>query len=71
VKHDAAFYDSKCLACHGAAHTTATATPAKVCPVAKADCASCHMPKVDLPGAHARFTDHMIRVVHPGDPYPN
>jgi len=24
-----------------------------------------------LPGAHARFTDHQIRVAKPGDPYPN
>jgi hypothetical protein len=29
------------------------------------------MPKVDLPGAHFSFTDHRIRIVRPGDPYPN
>jgi hypothetical protein len=29
------------------------------------------MPKIDLPGAHARFTDHQIRIAHAGDPYPN
>jgi hypothetical protein len=28
------------------------------------------MPKVELPGGHAPFTDHMIRITHPGDPYP-
>jgi Cytochrome c554 and c-prime len=50
-------YDSKCQACHAggkaAAHT---------CKVAKQDCVSCHMPKIDLPGAHHLFTDHLIRV---------
>jgi hypothetical protein len=29
------------------------------------------MPKIDLPGAHAKFTDHQIRIVRAGDPYPN
>jgi hypothetical protein len=29
------------------------------------------MPKVNLPGGHLRFTDHEIRIVHPGDAYPN
>jgi hypothetical protein len=58
-------YDSKCASCHSiAAHT-------KTCPVAKQNCVSCHMPKVELPGAHARFTDHQIRVVRPGESYPN
>lgn len=83
VKHDAAYYDAKCTACHGEAHATATqaavtrtSLPAqaapmyKVCPVAKANCASCHMPKVELPGGHAQFTDHYIRVVKAGEPYP-
>jgi Cytochrome c554 and c-prime len=60
-----ASYDSKCAACH------ATALHTKVCKVAKKDCASCHMPKVDLPGAHAKFTDHQIRIARAGDPYPN
>jgi hypothetical protein len=60
-----ASYDSKCTACHS------TALHAKVCPVAKANCVSCHMPKIDLPGAHAQFTDHQIRIVRLGAPYPN
>lgn len=60
-----ASYDSKCTACHSAALKT------KVCSVAKANCAGCHMPKVALPGAHARFTDHQIRIARSGDPYPN
>jgi hypothetical protein len=28
------------------------------------------MPKVELPGAHYKFTDHRIRIARPGDPYP-
>lgn len=77
VNHDQAFYDKKCLACHGethvasAAHAGTSLPMAKSCPVAKANCSTCHMPKVELPGGHAQFTDHDIRIVHPGDPYPN
>jgi formate-dependent nitrite reductase cytochrome c552 subunit len=33
-------------------------------------CVGCHMPKVELPGAHFKFTDHWIRVVKAGDPFP-
>lgn len=45
----------------------------KACPVARTNCVSCHMPKVDLPGSggHLTFTDHQIRVVKVGDAYPN
>lgn len=73
LNHSAAYYDSKCLACHGEAKTPAavqTAQAAKTCPVAKSNCASCHMPKVELPGGHAQFTDHFIRIVKPGEAYP-
>jgi hypothetical protein len=28
------------------------------------------MPKVELPGAHFKFTDHRIRIVKPGEAYP-
>jgi hypothetical protein len=75
---DAAFYDAKCLACHG---TAAADTPASVaqdrqrsspstCPVSKEHCVSCHMPKLEDPQFHGSFTDHDIRIVRPGDPYP-
>jgi hypothetical protein len=60
-----ASYDSKCTACHS------TALHTKVCPVAKANCVTCHMPKIDLPGAHAQFTDHQIRIVRAGEAFPN
>jgi hypothetical protein len=29
------------------------------------------MPKIELPGAHAGFTDHQIRIVRAGEAYPN
>jgi hypothetical protein len=65
LETNAARYDSKCAACHSAAAHTRT------CSVAKANCVTCHMPKIELPGAHARFTDHQIRIVRSGQPYPN
>lgn len=58
-------YDTRCGACHSGKGRT------KMCSVAKEKCVTCHMPKVELPGAHARFTDHQIRVARAGDPYPN
>jgi hypothetical protein len=72
LRHDEAFYDSKCLACHLSnakeAKTAARAAPA--CPVAAKACASCHMPKVSLPEMHYEFTDHWIRVVRAGEAVP-
>ncbi len=75
VREDSS-YDGKCLACHASAegiHNTSSGTklPGKACPVAKANCASCHMPKIDLPGGHVSFTDHQIRIVKTGEPFPN
>jgi hypothetical protein len=66
---DEAGYDRNCLACHIAGSQPQTA--AKTCPVGKDKCASCHMQKIELPGSHSIFTDHDIRIVHPGDAYPN
>ena len=61
----AAHYDARCSACHSAAAHT------KTCRVGRSNCASCHMPKIELPGSHARFTDHQIRIVRAGEAYPN
>jgi hypothetical protein len=69
VVRDSAYYDKKCLACHSPAMSAAP-PHAKVCPVAKSNCASCHMPKVPFPGGHFVFTDHDIRIVKPNEPYP-
>jgi len=76
LPRDDAAYDPACLACHGPAVrlkkvSTAGAPVPKPCPVAKSRCVSCHMAKVELPGSHSIFTDHDIRIVRPGDPYPN
>lgn len=79
VVRQASWYDSKCLACHNSSAKPASSTvthetdsaAAKVCPVAKGDCVSCHMPKVKLPDEHVTFTDHQIRIVKVGEPYPN
>jgi hypothetical protein len=73
VRQDS-FYDPKCLSCHAVSAQSASAVApgaAHACPVAKTNCVSCHMPKVNLPGGHMAFTDHEIRVVKPGEPYPN
>lgn len=71
VDHEIAHYDAKCLACHSAESSAATKSPAKICPVSKSNCTGCHMPKVEIAGNHAQFTDHYIRVVHPEAGYPN
>ncbi len=78
---NAAFYDPKCLACHhsGASLKSTEVAQAeekggrtdKACPVAQRLCVSCHMPKIDVPGTHFQFTDHRIRIVREGEPFPN
>lgn len=51
----AAFYRSKCLACHTAAFP-------KSHPAADSNCIGCHMPKRDAKdGGHTAFTDHRIQ----------
>ncbi len=81
VDAHAADYDSKCLACHPAKQPGVKVTAAKMsgagqkpgakaCPVGTNNCASCHMPKIELPGAHFKFSDHRIRIVKPNEPFP-
>lgn len=78
--------DANCKACHDANtmnQTTRTRQntdksggksgarlSGKKCPVRNDGCVSCHMPKVELPGAHFKFTDHRIRIARSGEPYP-
>ncbi len=69
VEHDAAVYDAKCLACHGA--RAAGPAAAKVCRTATERCVTCHMPKYEIPGSHNLFSDHWIRVVKTGEAYPD
>jgi hypothetical protein len=73
LQHEAAEYDSHCLQCH---ITQAKAKrdadhPGPACRVSTKNCTSCHMPKIVTPVQHSTFTDHWIRIVVPGKPYPN
>jgi hypothetical protein len=87
LETDSARYEAKCMGCHAAtpggqlavqaSASTSTAEAhlavrGKPCPVSPAaNCISCHMPKVEDPSRHARFTDHHIRArgqsAGPGD----
>ncbi|HST50734.1 MAG TPA: multiheme c-type cytochrome [Pyrinomonadaceae bacterium] len=72
LQHDEAFYDSKCMACHlsNSKEPKTALRSAPACPLSTKQCASCHMPKVELPGMHFKFTDHWIRIVKTGEPVP-
>jgi hypothetical protein len=66
-----AYYEAKCLACHSRTAAASSGKPApKLCPVANSGCIGCHMPKTDLPPTHRTWTDHFIRVVRAGEPFP-
>ena len=58
-------YDPKCQACHGGGKVGA-----KACPVSKSKCVTCHMPKIELPGSHYKFSDHRIRIAKLNESYP-
>jgi hypothetical protein len=85
LKQGDAVYDRKCTVCHAPGGREQSAreqnkarvgklsvhsSTGKSCPVASERCVSCHMPKVELPGAHFKFTDHSIRIARQGDAYP-
>ena len=85
LKHNPVSYDANCKACHdprgsssisarhqndGSGSQQPAHSVVRKCPVADERCVACHMPKVELPGAHFKFTDHRIRIVRPGEPYP-
>jgi hypothetical protein len=71
LQTDAAAYDHACLKCHVTSGMKATADhPGAACPVGTKDCTSCHMQKVYVPEMHDKFTDHRIRVVRAGEPFP-
>src|SRR5213592_433882 len=76
-----AFYDSKCLSCHLSSRKPKRESSAKTipetaerkpggCTVEVRNCVTCHMPKIELPGAHFKFSDHWIRIVRPNEPVP-
>jgi hypothetical protein len=39
--------------------------------VSTSKCVTCHMAKYEIPGSHAQFTDHWIRVVRTDGSYPD
>ena len=59
LAHDPGSYDNHCLRCHLAAKGSKGASdhPGAACPRSTKDCATCHMPKYEVPGTHTRFTD--------------
>ncbi len=69
---ETAAYDAKCLSCHAsqAGATSSKAQPGKPCPVGKQNCVLCHMQQVEVPGSHSSYTDHRIRIVRAGAPFP-
>ena len=71
LRVDPAYYDKRCLECHTLKSKPAKAAEGTSCPVAEKDCTSCHMPKTEIKAAHFKFTDHYIRIVRPGEKYPN
>jgi len=72
LQTSSAAYDHACLKCHVAAPglKPTAERPGAACPVATKNCASCHMPKVYVPEMHSDFTDHRIRIVRAGEPFP-
>lgn len=72
LRKEATYYDDKCLACHltKPKDTATERRKAAACPVSTTKCVTCHMPKVELPGMHASFTDHWIRIAKPNEPTP-
>jgi len=68
VETKASAYDGKCVACH---NTHPQTRAIKVCKISTQNCVTCHMPKIEFPGAHHTFTDHNIRIARAGEKYPN
>jgi hypothetical protein len=70
---EAAAYDDRCLSCHSlspGAKPTAD-HPGAACPAGKQACVNCHMAKYEVPDMHYKYTDHRIRVVKAGEPFPD
>ena len=65
-------YDDACIACHSQGTRTQVSArrgvhSGRVCPVARQDCATCHMPKCRLPLSPFSMSDHFIRIVSTND----
>lgn len=73
LQTDAAVYDKACLKCHAnSPGVSKTAShPGSACLVATKQCTNCHMKKVYVPEMLDTFTDHRIRIVKAGEPFPD
>jgi hypothetical protein len=59
---EARAYDERCLSCHvTTGHQPTPERAGHACPVGTPGCATCHMPKYEIPDMHREFTDHQIR----------
>ena len=69
---EASSYDHICLRCHAQPDKR---NPEKhrtlLCKVGRSECVSCHMPKVEIPGMHHAFADHLIRIQNDLGSFPN
>lgn len=72
LETDAAAYDHVCRSCHviEPKQKATISHPGAPCPKAVSNCTNCHMEKVYIPEMHANFTDHRIRIVKPGEAFP-
>ena len=72
LQTESAAYDHACLKCHlnSAGQKSTTDHPGAGCPITTKNCTSCHMQKVYVPEMHSNFTDHRIRIVRQGEPFP-
>ncbi len=64
-------YDANCKACHSRGAKPATKASSRICRVSTKNCATCHMPQLELPGAHKKFYDHEIRIARANEKYPD
>jgi hypothetical protein len=71
LDRDPVSYDRQCLKCH--AGSTSSPVPLHaglVCPKAKSNCVTCHMPRIAVPSMHGEFSDHDIRIARAGEQIP-
>jgi hypothetical protein len=71
LRTDPATYDANCTACHSRGATPPTAASSHICRVSTRNCVTCHMPQLELPGAHKKFSDHNIRIARANEKYPD
>jgi len=71
VRREPADYDANCKACHSRDAVPPTKAASHICRVSAKNCVTCHMPQLELPGAHKKFSDHEIRIARANEKYPD